>query len=80
MPSRFLTLDDLAAELTVSRSQAYALVRHGVVPAMQVGGRRQWRIERTRLEEWIQASHVDTAGWVIEQSQPVRDQHQTMEA
>ena len=76
MPSRFLTLDDLAAELTVSRSQAYALVRHGTVPAMQVGGRRQWRIERSRLEQWIQANHADAAGSVPEQSQPVRDQDQ----
>lgn len=70
MPSRFLTLDDLAAELTVSRSQAYALVRDGTVPAMQVGGRHQWRIERTRLEQWIQDSHADTAGSIPEPSQP----------
>lgn len=68
MASRFLTLDDLADELTVSRSQAYALVRDGTVPAMQVGGRRQWRVERTRLEQWIQDSHADTAGSVTEQS------------
>lgn len=73
MPSRFLTLDDLADELTVSRSQAYALVRDGTVPAMQVGGRRQWRIERTRLEQWIQDSHADTAGTVTEQPPPGRD-------
>jgi excisionase family DNA binding protein len=68
MPPRFLTLDDLAAELTVSRSQAYALVRDGTVPAMQVGRRRHWRIERTRLEQWIQASHVSATGPVMEQA------------
>lgn len=70
MPSRFLTLDDLAAELTVSRSQAYALVRDGTVPAMQVGRRRHWRIERTRLEQWIQARHADVSGSVPEQTPP----------
>lgn len=70
MPSRFLTLDDLAAELTVSRSQAYALVRHGTVPAIQVGGRRQWRIERTRLEQWIDARHADAAGSATDPSEP----------
>lgn len=63
---RFLTLDDLAEELSVSRSQAYALVRHGGLPAMKIGGRGQWRIERARLEEWINATHEQTARFVQE--------------
>lgn len=64
--ARFLTLDDVAAELAISRSQAYALVRNGTLPAMKVGGRGQWRVERTRLEQWIEQSHADTAGFVAE--------------
>lgn len=59
-----MTLDDVAAELAISHSQAYALVRNGSLPAMKVGGRGQWRIERTRLEEWITAAHADTARFV----------------
>jgi excisionase family DNA binding protein len=51
--ARFLTLDHVADELAISRSQAYALVRNGSLPAMKVGGRGQWRVERTRLEQWI---------------------------
>jgi excisionase family DNA binding protein len=58
---RFLTLDEVADVLCVSRSQAYALVRDGSLPAMQIGGRRQWRVERARLEEWISAAHDETA-------------------
>lgn len=64
MSSRFLTLDDVAAELCVSKSQAYALVRNGTLPAMKIGGRGQWRVERTRLEQWIEATHEDTARFV----------------
>ena len=37
---RFLTLNDVAEELSASRAQAYALVRHGDLPAIKVGGRK----------------------------------------
>lgn len=50
---RFLKLDDVCDELNISNSQAYALVRSGDLPAIQVGGRGQWRIERSKLEEYI---------------------------
>jgi excisionase family DNA binding protein len=52
-PARFLRLDDVAEELTISYSQAYALVRRRELPAIQVGGRGQWRVERVKLEEYI---------------------------
>lgn len=64
MPARFLSLDDVATELAISRSQAYALVRNGDLPAMKVGGRGQWRIERVRLEQWIQEAHEETERFV----------------
>ncbi|MDQ0735347.1 helix-turn-helix transcriptional regulator [Arthrobacter agilis] len=50
---RFMTLPDVAAELAVSQSQMYALVKSGDLPAIQVGGRGQWRVERVKLEEYI---------------------------
>ena len=43
---RFLTLSDVAEELQVSLSQVRALVRSGELPAIQIGGRNQWRTER----------------------------------
>jgi excisionase family DNA binding protein len=64
--ARFLTLDDVADELAISRSQAYALVRNGSLPAMKVGGRGQWRVERTRLEQWIEQAHADTDRFIAE--------------
>lgn len=56
--NRFLTLHDVAAELSISHAQAYAMVRCGNLPAMQVGGRGQWRIERKRFEQWVEAEHA----------------------
>lgn len=60
MPSRFLTLSDVAEVLNISAAQAYALVRSGELPAIKVGGRGQWRIEETKLEEYIQTSYQRT--------------------
>ncbi len=62
--SRFLLLSDVAEILNVSASQAYALVRSGDLPAIQVGGRKQWRVAREALEEYIASAHRQTAEWV----------------
>ncbi|MFC7246095.1 helix-turn-helix transcriptional regulator [Catellatospora aurea] len=50
---RFLTLEQVAEELSTSTAQIYALVRRGELPAIRLGGRGQWRVERSRLEEFI---------------------------
>jgi len=50
---RFLTLDQVAEELQVTRSQVYALVRGRSLAAVKIGGRGQWRVERSRLEDYI---------------------------
>jgi prophage regulatory protein len=50
---RFLTLPDVAAELALSQSQMYALVKSGDRPAIQAGGRGQWRVERVKLKDYI---------------------------
>lgn len=64
MEPRFLLLSDVAAELNVSDSQVYHLVRSGDLPAIKIGGRGQWRVERSRLEEYIQRKYAETAEWV----------------
>jgi excisionase family DNA binding protein len=61
---RFLLLDAVAKELSTSKAQIYALVRSGELPAIKVGGRGQWRIERTKLEEYIAKAYTTTAAWV----------------
>ncbi|MET4061174.1 excisionase family DNA binding protein [Arthrobacter sp. UYP6] len=50
---RFLTLADVGEVLNISSSQTYALVRSGELPAIQIGGRGQWRVESRVLEEFI---------------------------
>jgi excisionase family DNA binding protein len=68
---RFLLLSDVAAELNVSDSQVYHMVRRGELPAVKIGGRGQWRVERARLEEYIQQKYAETAEWV--QGNPLVD-------
>jgi excisionase family DNA binding protein len=60
MPPRFLTLADVREVLNITAPQAYALVRSGDLPAIQVGGRGQWRIESTELEAYIQRLYEAT--------------------
>lgn len=57
---RFLTLADTAEVLNISASQAYALVRSGELPAIKVGGRGGWRVERTELEAYIEGKYEET--------------------
>jgi excisionase family DNA binding protein len=64
MEPRFLLLSDVAAELNVSDSQVYHMVRSGELPAIKIGGRGQWRVERARLEEYIAQKYTETADWV----------------
>lgn len=59
---RFLTLDQVAAELQVSHSQVYALVRDKSLAAVKIGGRRQWRVERFRLEDYIVGLYEQAEG------------------
>jgi excisionase family DNA binding protein len=58
---RFLTLADVSEILNVSTSQAYALVRSGDLQGIQIGGRNQWRVERAKLEEYIESAYRRTA-------------------
>lgn len=66
---RFLTLTDVAETLNVSMSQARAMVRSGELPAIQVGGRGQWRVEQTVLEEFIADQYAATRRKVAEWTQ-----------
>jgi excisionase family DNA binding protein len=56
---RFLTLADTAEILNISATQAYALVRSGELPAIKIGARGQWRVERSVLESYIEAMYEE---------------------
>lgn len=64
MASRFITLADVADTLSISAAQAYALVRTGELRAMKVGGRGQWRVETSELEDYIQRAYASTAEYL----------------
>jgi excisionase family DNA binding protein len=61
---RFLQLSDVADVLNISASQTYALVRSGELPAIKIGGRGQWRVERTALEDYITRCYAETKAFV----------------
>ncbi|MDQ1714145.1 MAG: hypothetical protein QOC60_90 [Frankiaceae bacterium] len=61
---RFLQLSDVAEILNCSASQVYALVRNEELPAVKIGGRGQWRVEASMLEEYIARMYQQTQQWV----------------
>ena len=73
MEARFLQLEDVAEELAVSQSQVYHMVRSGELPAIKIGGRGQWRVERTILEAYISGKYRETADWVKDNPLTNRD-------
>lgn len=60
MVHRFLTLADVTEVLNISPQQAYALLRSGELPAIQIGVNGQWRIEAEQLEAYIQRMYEQT--------------------
>ncbi len=64
MSPRFLTLADVAETLNISAAQTYALVRSGDLPAIKIGGRGQWRVESSALEEFISRKYTETRDFV----------------
>ena len=61
---RFLTLADVAEILSTSSAQVYALVRRGELPAIKIGGRGQWRVESTQLEDYIERMYDEARAFV----------------
>ena len=62
--ARFLTLVDVAEVLNTSSAQVYALVRGGDLPAIKIGGRGQWRVESSELENYIARMYEQTRDFV----------------
>ncbi|MGH2735345.1 MAG: helix-turn-helix domain-containing protein [Actinomycetota bacterium] len=63
MEARLLTLEDVATYLNVSSAQVYALVRSGELPAVKIGGRGVWRVDRVQLDAYIERLHDETQVW-----------------
>ena len=58
MDTRFLTLADVAETLNLTMSATRALVTCGDLPAIQVGGKKVWRVEESALEHYIQQQYA----------------------
>jgi excisionase family DNA binding protein len=59
-------LAEVAEVLSISVSQAYALVRRGDLPAIKIGGRGQWRVEDSALEAYIEGAYEKTRKFIEE--------------
>jgi excisionase family DNA binding protein len=72
---RFLTLADVADVLNVTVRQVYALVRGGDLRGIQIGGRGQWRIENSELEDYIarQYARTDQSLAHVDEAEPGND-------
>jgi excisionase family DNA binding protein len=79
MAQRFLTLADVTEVLNISSQQAYALVRSGELPAIQIGGQGkagQWRVEVDQLETYIARMYAQTRARIESDSSEVGQQQQ----
>lgn len=66
MEQRFVDLAGMAEMLAISASQARALVLSGEMPAIQVGGRNQWRVEIAVIERYIEQKYRENEARVAE--------------
>ncbi|HCJ53557.1 MULTISPECIES: helix-turn-helix domain-containing protein [Glutamicibacter] len=66
---RFLRLEDVAEELNVKLPQVRALVKSGELPAIQIGGRGMWRVERVALENYIEERYAQARSDIANESQ-----------
>ncbi len=60
---RYLKLEDVATYLSVSVPQVYALVRSGELPAVKIGGRGVWRVDKRKLDIYLEDLERQTAEW-----------------
>lgn len=60
---RYLKLEDVALYLSVSVPQVYALVRSGELPAVKLGGRGIWRVDRQKLDAYLEHLEEETREW-----------------
>ena len=63
---RFLTREQVAEELAISKAQVYALLRRKELRAAKVGGRGTWRIGRDDLDDSIERTYAKTERWIEE--------------
>ena len=58
MQNRWMTLQEVAEYLQLSKDLIYRLAQSGRIPASKVGSR--WRFRRERVDHWMEGMAVDT--------------------
>ena len=58
MQSRWMTLQEVAEYLQLSKDMIYRLAQSGRIPANKVGSR--WRFRRERIDRWMEDMAVDS--------------------
>jgi excisionase family DNA binding protein len=53
----------VAARLSVDVKRVYHLVRSGELPAIKIGGRGVWRVDRAKLDTFLEKLEEETAAW-----------------
>jgi len=56
---KWLTLDQVADYLQMSKSSIYKIVQKGRIPAYKVG--RQWRFKREEVDTWVEKGRLQKA-------------------
>ena len=57
MQNRWMTLQEVAEYLQLSKDMIYRLAQNGRIPASKVGSR--WRFRRERIDRWMEDMAVD---------------------
>ena len=58
MQNRWMTLQEVADYLQLSKDMIYRLAQGGRIPASKVGSR--WRFRQERIDRWMEDMAVDT--------------------
>ena len=57
MEDRWMTLQEVAEYLQLSKDMIYRLAQSGRIPASKIGNR--WRFRRERVDRWMEEMAVD---------------------
>ncbi|MBI2855648.1 MAG: helix-turn-helix domain-containing protein [Chloroflexi bacterium] len=64
MDDRWMTLQDVAEYLQLSKDLIYRLAQKGKIPASKVGGR--WRFKKEKIDQWVEAQSRAAPGTMKE--------------
>lgn len=67
---RFYTIPEVAEAFATSEAQIRSLLKSGELEGIQIGGRGQWRIEGTKVDEYIERQYEAQRAQAEETSRP----------